>query len=447
MVEAAQAPLDDGEQAQGDQTSAEPRQRWPTLEPEARYGLTGDVLDAIEPHTEADPAALALQWLTFFGAAVGRQPHWCVEADKHYGNLYVLLVGPTSRARKGTSFGWIRRLFAAADPEFCRHAIVGGLTSGEGLVAHLARAGESGEPPAKDYRLLIYEPEFARVLATIRRDGNTLSAILREAWDVGELQVLNKNSPLRAEQSHVSLVAHTTRDELLRLLTEIDAANGFGNRFLVAMVRRSKCLPDGGRLEEATLAPLVGRLRTVLERARRIGRLGRTEAARELWHTVYPVLTADRPGLAGAMTARAEAQVTRLSLVYALLDGADRIDVPHLRAALMGWAFCEQSIELIFGERLGDPTADAVVTHLQAAGGALSRTELSAALGRNVSAAEIERALTVLLAAKQVTIRRVARERGRPKEVVYLRRYEKNEKNSLALKIKELCGRTQGIIS
>jgi hypothetical protein len=360
-----------------------------------------------------------------------------VESDHHCGNLYLLLVGPTSRGRKGTSYGWIRRLFQAADPAFCSDSIIGGLTSGEGLIAHLSE--ESYGKPG-DKRVLVYEPEFARVLATCRREGNTVSAIIREAWDRGDLQVLNKNSPLRAEQCHVALIAHITRDELVRLMSEVDAANGFGNRFLISLVRRSKCLPDGGQLDDVALAPLVVRLREALEHARYVGQVGRTDAARDLWHEVYPVLTADRPGLAGAMTARAEAQVTRLALLYALLDCQHQIDAAHLEAALAVWGYCEHSIELIFGARLGDPTADAIVTALSAAGGAMSRTEISHALGRNISSAEIERALTVLMRAERVVMQSLPSPgRGRRAEVVMLRMNEKNEKNYFIRKIKSLC--------
>ena len=37
-------------------------------------------------------------------------------------------------------------------------------------------------------------------------------------------------------------------------------------------------------------------------------------------------------GLVGTITARAEAQVLRLSMLYALLDGKSRVDLPHLEA-------------------------------------------------------------------------------------------------------------------
>src|SRR5712671_70478 len=69
---------------------------WPDpLPSEAYHGLAGEIVRAIEPHTEADPAALLLQLLAGFGSIVGRKPHFRAEADRHYLNLFVVLVGTT----------------------------------------------------------------------------------------------------------------------------------------------------------------------------------------------------------------------------------------------------------------------------------------------------------------------------------------------------------------
>ena len=49
-----------------------------------------------------------------------------------------------------------------------------------------------------DTRLLVVENEFASVLRMTERPGNTLSAILRDAWDARTLQSMTKGSPARA---------------------------------------------------------------------------------------------------------------------------------------------------------------------------------------------------------------------------------------------------------
>jgi hypothetical protein len=62
--------------------------------------------------------------------------------------------------------------------------------------------------------------------------------------------------------------------------------------------------------------------------------------------------------VAGALTGRAEAQVVRLSLIYCLLDCANEIGKEHLKAALAVWDYCAASVRYIWGDTLGDPTAD-----------------------------------------------------------------------------------------
>jgi hypothetical protein len=63
---------------------------------------------------------------------------------------------------------------------------------------------------------MVIEPEFAGVLKTIRREGNTLSPVIRQVWDDGPLQTLTKNSPMRVTESHISIIGHITMVELLR---------------------------------------------------------------------------------------------------------------------------------------------------------------------------------------------------------------------------------------
>jgi hypothetical protein len=109
--------------------------QWPSpLGEEAYYGLAGEIVRAIEPNTEADSVALLIQLLTAFGNAVGRKAHFPVEADAHYLNLFSVLVGESSKGRKGTSWGHILRLFEQVDPEWRKECIKSGLASGEGFI-------------------------------------------------------------------------------------------------------------------------------------------------------------------------------------------------------------------------------------------------------------------------------------------------------------------------
>jgi hypothetical protein len=380
---------------------------WPEMDKAAYYGLAGDFVRALEPHTEADPAGLLIQFLVAFGNIVGPSPYYLVENDKHRANLFAVLVGDSARGRKGTGAGRVRSLSQAADDIWSIERNASGLSSGEGLINGVRdqikkwdtknKCEEIIDPGIKDKRLLVTEAEFAGALAGMERSGNTLSPVIRNAWDGLPLQTLTKNSPLKATGAHISIIGHITQDELRTRLKRTDMANGFANRFLFCLVKRSRRLPYGGYVDEAALARLEERFKQAVEFAKPIGRVTMTDAAAKAWALAYEELSADRPGLLGAVTARAEAQVIRLSLVYALLDGKGEIDAVHLEAAMAVWAYCDQSAYLIFGDSLGDPVADDILAALRRSPAGMTRTDISNLFGRHRTADQIGAALAKLL--------------------------------------------------
>jgi hypothetical protein len=374
---------------------------WPVLQEAAFQGIAGAFVRMIEPHTEADPVGILIQLLAAFGNAAGRASRFRVEADDHHTNLFVALVGKTANGRKGTSWGQVRNFVAPIDPNW-EPRIVSGLSSGEGLVWHVRDPAEDEDEGVSDKRLFVVEPELASVLRVAKRDGNTLSALIREGWDRGDLQTLTKNSPARATGAHLSIVGHITRDELLRHLDATEVANGFANRFLWICVRRSKHLPEGGSLADEALFSLNSQFRQALIHARQPLLLTRSQPARELWRAKYAELESDRYGLWGSVTARAAAQVTRLSVLYALLDEAKVVDVEHLEAGLALWQYAEDSARYVFGDATGNPAADTILRALRQRPGGATRSEISRFFSNHTSAAAIEAALETLRAARLV---------------------------------------------
>ncbi len=378
---------------------------WPSLDPAALYGLAGEVVRALDPHTEGDPAATLTNYLLMVGSAVGLSPHARVGERRHYANEFAVLVGATSKGRKGTSHDGPLAIVGAADPGW-QSRVQGGLSSGEGLVWAIRDpiekvkkgAVEIDDPGVADKRLLVVEEEFTAVCKVATREGNTLSETLRRAWDGKPLGNLTKNSPARCVTPHVGVLAHVTRAELLRVLDSTDAANGFGNRFLWICVKRSKLLPEGGRLPDADREELIRATRAALAAARKVSEVRRDDEATALWAEVYPALSAAGTGLWGAMTDRAEAHVLRLSLLYALLDGSPVITAEHLVGALALWDYCAPSARFVFGDALGDPVADRILMALRG-GGPLDRTQLNELFGRHAKGPQLDRALAALLAA------------------------------------------------
>lgn len=389
---------------------------WPQpIADEAYYGLAGEIVKAIEPHTEADPVALLIQLLVAFGNVVGRNAHYLVESTPHHLNLFTVLVGETAKGRKGTSLDHVVALMKGVVPDWASNNIISGLSTGEGLIHHVRdplekqktiKNKDTGEPETvkdvkddgvADKRLLVIEPEYSSVLRITSRDGNTLSATVREAWDRGDLRTLTKNSPERATGAHISIVGHITAHELRRCLTETETLNGFGNRFLWVCVRRSKLLPFGGQLKRSELDAKCARLERAINFGMGLGEIKLADSTRQVWVEVYYKLSEAKPGLYGSMTARAEAQVIRLAAVYAVLDESSSISPQHLMAGLALWEYCEDSCRFIFGSSLGDLVADRILDALRAKPEGMTRTDIRELFSGKQTAGRIEQALALLV--------------------------------------------------
>jgi hypothetical protein len=392
---------------------ADETRRWPAPLGEAAFhGLAGEIVRRIDPHTEGDPVAVLIHLLTGIGNAIGRGVHFKVGGAEHHMNLFAACVGKTAKGRKGTAQADTFRLLRQVDEPWATQRVQTGLSSGEGLIWAVRDPIHKPERDRKtgvvesvlvdegiaDKRLLVVEPELASVLRRMGRESNTLSAVLRLAWDSGDLRVLTKNTPAAASGAHVSVIGHVTEEELRRELTGTETANGFANRFLWVCVERSKMLPEGGALYTVDFTDHLARLRKVFEYAKPgvIDVLQRDAAAKELWAAVYPDLSAGQSGLLGAVTSRAEAQVMRLAGLYALLDLSAIVRPEHLLAALEVWRYAEESARYIFGGSLGDQVADDILAALRRAPVGVSRTDISRLFSGHKDAQQIGRALALL---------------------------------------------------
>jgi len=187
------------------------------------------------------------------------------------------------------------------------------------------------------------------------------------------------------------------REELRRFLTETESASGFANRFCWLAVRRSKFLPEGGSIGSVNFDDVVTSLKLAIDFTNDFLEVRRDPEAAELWSAAYPALSEAEPGMAGAVTSRGEAQVMRLSAIYALLDRSRLIRVEHQEAAMALWEYCRQSAKWIFGTTTGDRNADKILRALRHASAGLTKTEISAEVfNRHASSADIDEALRLL---------------------------------------------------
>jgi hypothetical protein len=414
-----------------DEIDLPPPMPWPAAPALAlRHGIVGEFLDRVSPATEADPVAIAITFLVAFGNAAGREPHAVVGGTRHGTNEFAVVVGQSGKGRKGTANDLSLLPFRAADPAWAEERIVSGLTSGEGIIHAVrdpvtkvepVREGrtiidyaptvvDAGEP---DKRLLVIETELGSALRASRREQSTLSPILRAAWDGGTLRTLAKNSGEKATAPHVSLVGNVTVEELRRLTSDTDVYGGLFNRILWTLAKRSRLLPDGGDLDD--LGEMNARVASLLNKARSVGRMRRSPAARDLWADAYARLTTvPESGILGAVLGRGEAHALRLSLLFALVAGRATVEEADLLAAIDLYDFCAASARIIFASATDTPLDARLVSIIRTTPG-IGRTAIHKALGGRTAAREIVAALGRLRDAGAI-VATVTRTAGRPAE-------------------------------
>ena len=109
----------------------------PRLGPHAFRGVLGDLVRILDPHTEADPAAvlILMPWPPS-GASPVAVLISSPTAIAHHANLFAVIVAASSKGRKGNRVSHVRNCFTAIDSDW---RIVSGLASGEGLIWARAR--------------------------------------------------------------------------------------------------------------------------------------------------------------------------------------------------------------------------------------------------------------------------------------------------------------------
>lgn len=385
----------------------------PTL-PEVylHHGLHKQFITRIGPETEAHPVALLATLDVSIGNAIGRGPFTTVGRTEHRPNMYLAVVGNTASGRKGTSADIIADCIRPADDTWAKWCQSPNLTSGEGIVDALRdpvvkimpKKGGGPEdyeevvvdPGVVDKRLLITCSELAAVLKAGNRENSTLFPMLRELWDGKAVRTLAKNAARVATDPHLSIIAHVTRGELLRVLKATEHHGGGTNRYTWVLSERVRELPHGGDLDD--LGTIPQRIGDCIARARQVGRMRRSPAADRLWEEAYSWLTNPRGSeLLVAVLSRAEAQVLRWSMLMAIIAGRDTIEADDLAAALDFWRFAEASAKSIFGQ-VEDGLFERVREAIVASPG-ITRTMLYRSIGRSCGAAALVDALSRVAAA------------------------------------------------
>nr|WP_329339138.1 DUF3987 domain-containing protein [Streptomyces sp. NBC_01352] len=384
-----------------------PEREGPTPDELVFHGFVGGVVTELEKTTEADPVAILVTLLAAGGAMIGRKPHVRIGDDRHPVLLWPLIYGNTSTGRKGSSKSTAMRVIRSADAIFATQNIVGGLSSGEGLLEELRDpddeddTGSADRPRPDDKRRLVVESEYAVTMARSKREGNSLAGMLRQAWDGDHLSVMNR-SKLKATDPHVAIVAHITPREFRAKLQDSEMAGGTYNRFMPFYSHRNLMLPYPMGADEKVVEEFGAALLKKIEAARQLGQVQFSAAANKLYiEELYEALTDDsQAGPVAEFTARAASYCQRVAMLYALLDGRHQIEEDDLRAGHALVLYSQASARhLLVGSGTGDIRLDKLIQAVRDAGpDGLTKTQMTRLFGNHVKAAEKDELVKKLLA-------------------------------------------------
>ena len=371
------------------------------------HGLMGDIVEAIHPHTESSKEAILFSAIPSISCILGRERYALTSGAKQAPNEFTVLTGLTGSGRKGSALPHLTSLISMVeDPLWMKTNIKSGVSSGEGLITPIQdieydEDGEQleGSVGSDDKRLLIVETEWGAVFQMMMRLGNTLSSMVRKAWDDGNLATMTRN-PRTVTDGHYNFLCHITPDEIRTYLNSLTAANGFANRYLYAYSHRDKFQDEGGGLP--SWGDIPARLSKVLEFSKTTRELKRTPEAKQAWKEIYPTISETIPGFVGALSGRAEAHAIRLQVLYATLDMSDYIDVPHIKASIEILRYSSDTTKWLFQDQTGNKEAEKILDGIKDRG-FMTKTMIHTEIFRNNSTAQkIETALELLLDMKLI---------------------------------------------
>lgn len=377
-------------------------------DPIAFDGVAGQAVEWLELQTSASRVGLLAGILSISGIALAVTTHFYARQPSAFMSC---LVGESGIGRKTTAMmtAW-DALTAESAFGPLRGVLANGIGSGEGVVISTARRAEH----AGYARTEIFEPEFGSILTVSKREGSSLSYVVRTAFDHLPLNNITARGQIGVEPEHYQLgiLAGITPDELRSLIAQADLLSGFANRFLWVPVVGRDTSGDGSGNAPRLAAPLTGQFKAALEQADR--------------HRHQPVRLADDargalkeyadhlatvPGLGGTLATRLSTIATRLALIHSQLDrpGWPAIEVEMVDRAIALTEYCRSGLAWVFGAAadVGSPDAARVLRALLTWGEPMTKSQLGNLVWRkHYSAERIDRTIEDLLKVRLIELLR-----------------------------------------
>jgi hypothetical protein len=398
-----------------------PRPKLPAI---ALHGQLGRMAEAACSNSEAVPASVAIHILARFAATLGRTAYIQIGDHKRHLRMFSLIVGPTAKGRKGTSSEMPNRLFESVHSDYLVSAgflpleKLTALSTGEGLIQKVRDPyswttgdKEHNDPGVSDKRLLCDISEFAGVLAQGRREGATLSTVLRDAFDGVVMTTPSATAFRRASDTHVCVVGSVPETEIVKNLNDVEKTNGFANRFPMFYSARTKIVPSPKPTDPMLMAQFARHVADAIWFGSRVGLVEMDDDALSLWETTLYRRIEDQtyPELIDSLLGRRSLHTMIFAALIALFDHKSKIDADHLLAADAWMEYWEQTVLFVFSTAESNEKAikdkalqDQLVKMIDELGGVkVSHTALATKATnkyqrRDLTAVDVKRAMEAL---------------------------------------------------
>lgn len=337
----------------------------PVFNNAALNDLMHRLVDTACENSEASRAAVAITFLTYFSSLVGNRI--CFQVGDHdlYARLFSLIVGNTSRGRKGTSMQLVHKIFERVNVLLERNGLKslglepykGGISTPEGIIYHIRDDGVDADDKViigvAEKRLFIIETEFVNVFVKCQQYGSTMSGFLRNAYDGSPLAPLIKTNRTSVRRPHITMLGHITNQELLsKIKGTTEASNGSLNRFTIFHASRDKIIARPKPTSQKEIFAFAEEITEILEYVYNNSTpssilLDFDAEAEAFWCEIYKEFKSDS-SVVGALTSRHEAQTLVFAMLLAVMDKSVLIKYKHLAKAVEWITYAEESIKYIF---------------------------------------------------------------------------------------------------
>jgi putative DNA primase/helicase len=369
------------------------------------YGTVGLFAKAAADGKGLDPIAAALACLTWLGTEVSPRIVLQIADSYHPARIFGVHVGRSSRGAKGDSSQLLKKVIRRISKQHSEllgafHS--GGLSTREGLALQLHDGftqGEQETPAVTDKRLFVIESEFANIMAQTKRDGNTLSTALRDAFDYPcKIDPMTKTNRISSTNPHIGILGNITPYELASKLSKNEISNGVINRFMLIYSERMANVPFPPATDNGLVDMLANEFASVIHWAK--GSYGDSSFdlydsqvvatldnhAKAFWVIVFDELSNPYGGeFIAAATDRRRVFALRLALLFAITDKSLVIQEHHIRAGVEWARFSARTAAYVLGgagsgdvETVDKTQLDKLMTFLKSKKGFVSRTDISA---------------------------------------------------------------------